>query len=209
MSDIIRDPQAIEARSFEIIDAEVGVHTFSEDEWPIVRRIVHTSADYDFVMNTLITDGAVISGIKAISEGCQIYCDTNMVLSGVNKSRLAEFGCSISCHVADPDVAAQAKAEGVTRSIVALRKGVASGAKIFLIGNAPTALYELLQLCADGKVDPALVVGVPVGFVGAAESKEELVASGLPQITCRGRKGGSTIAAAICNALVLLAKARG
>ena len=206
MTDIIRDPQAIEAKSFEIIDAEVGTHSFSADEWPIVRRIVHTSADYDFVMNTLITKGAVDSALQAIGEGCHIYCDTNMVLSGVNKTRLAEFGCNISCHVADPDVAVEAKAEGVTRSIVALRKGVKSGCRIFLIGNAPTALYELLQLCKEGKVDPALVVGVPVGFVGAAESKEELVASGLPQITCRGRKGGSTIAAAICNALVLLAK---
>jgi len=206
MTDIIRDPQAIEAKSFEIIDAEVGTHSFSTDEWPIVRRIIHTSADYDFVMNTLITKGAVASALAAIGEGCHIYCDTNMVLAGVNKTRLAEFGCNISCHVADPDVAVKAKAEGVTRSIVALRKGVESGCRIFLIGNAPTALYELLQLCQDGKVNPALVVGVPVGFVGAAESKEELVASGLPQITCRGRKGGSTIAAAICNALVLLAK---
>jgi precorrin-8X/cobalt-precorrin-8 methylmutase len=208
MSNIIRDPQQIEAKSFAIIDAEVGEHRFSQLEWPIVRRMVHTSADYDFVMNTLISDGAVESARQAISEGCGIYCDTNMVLSGVNKGRLAEFGCSIACHVADADVAEQAKKEGVTRSIVALRKGVASGAQIFLIGNAPTALYELLQLCRDGKADPVLVAGVPVGFVGAAESKEELVASGLPQITCRGRKGGSTIAAAICNALVLLAQER-
>ncbi len=206
MSDIIRDPLAIEKKSFEIIDAEVGEHRFGVDEWPIVRRIVHTSADYDFVMNTLISDGAVESALQAIDSGCGIYCDTNMVLSGVNKARLSEFGCSIACHVADADVAGQAKTEGVTRSIVALRKGVEEGCRIFLIGNAPTALYELLDLYASGKVDPALVVGVPVGFVGAAESKEELVASGLPQITCRGRKGGSTIAAAICNALVLLAK---
>ncbi len=206
MSDIIRDPQAIEEKSFAIIDAEVGGHRYNAEEWPIVRRIVHTSADYDFVMNTLISEGAVASALQAITAGCGIYCDTNMVLSGVNKSRLAEFGCTISCHVADADVADQARSEGVTRSIIALRKGVESGCRIFLIGNAPTALYELLQLCREGKVDPALVVGVPVGFVGAAESKEALVASGLPQITCRGRKGGSTIAAAICNALLILAQ---
>ena len=206
MTEIIRDPLAIEAKSFEIIDAEAGAHHFSAEEWPIVRRIVHTSADYDFVMNTLISKGAVASALEAIRGGSPIYCDTNMVLSGVNRSRLAEFGCSIACHVADDDVVATAKKEGVTRSIVALRKGVEAGCRIFLIGNAPTALYELLKLHAEGLVDPALVVGVPVGFVGAAESKEELVASGLPQITCRGRKGGSTIAAAICNALVLLAK---
>jgi len=206
---MIRDPQLIEARSFEIIDAEVGEHRFSAEEWPIVRRIVHTSADYDFVMNTLISPGAVASALQAIRSGCGIYCDTNMVLSGVSKQRLAAFGCSIACHVADADVAAQAKAEGVTRSIVALRKGVAAGAKIFLIGNAPTALFELLRLCREGAVEPVLVVGVPVGFVGAAESKEELVASGLPQITCRGRKGGSTIAAAIGNALLILAEETG
>ena len=206
MADIIRDPQQIEVKSFAIIDAEVGEHRFSEQEWPIVRRIVHTSADYDFVMNTLISPGAVESALLAIREGCGIYCDTNMVLSGVNKSRLAAFGCSISCHVADADVAAQAKTEGVTRSIVALRKGVAEGCRIFLIGNAPTALYELLDLCRSGQVDPALVVGVPVGFVGAAESKEALAATDLPQITCRGRKGGSTIAAAIGNALLIMAE---
>ncbi|PLX78219.1 MAG: precorrin-8X methylmutase [Desulfuromonas sp.] len=206
MTDIIRDPQAIEQKSFEIIDAEVGEHCFSEQEWPIVRRIVHTTADFDFVANTLITDGAVAAALTVLQQGCAIYCDTNMVLSGVNKSRLTAFGCSISCHVGDTDVAEQAKAEGVTRSIVALRKGVAEGCRIFLIGNAPTALYELLQLCRDGKVEPALIVGAPVGFVGAAESKEELVASGLSQITCRGRKGGSAIAAAICNALLLLAE---
>jgi len=208
MIKIIRDPQAIEAKSFEIIDAEVGAHNFSDLEWPIVRRIIHTSADYDFVMNTLISNGAVASALEAIRSGCGIYCDTNMVLAGINKSRLTEAGCTLSCHVADDDVAIQAKAEGVTRSIVALRKGVASGAGIFLIGNAPTALYELLELYKENKVNPALVVGVPVGFVGAAESKEELVASGLPQITCRGRKGGSTIAAAICNALLILDKER-
>ncbi len=209
MTDIVRDPLAIEAKSFAIIDAEVGSHRFGADEWSIVRRIVHTTADYDFVMNTLISAGAVAAALQAIEAGCGIYCDTNMVLSGVNKSRLAESGCTIACHVADEDVAARAKAEGVTRSIVALRKGVASGARIFLIGNAPTALYELLQLWRDGKADPALVVGAPVGFVGAAESKEALVASGLPQITCRGRKGGSAVAAAIGNALLILARDNG
>ncbi|NIQ96808.1 MAG: precorrin-8X methylmutase, partial [Desulfuromonadales bacterium] len=113
MTAIIRDPQAIEKKSFEIIDAEVGSHPFSEQEWPIVRRIVHTSADYDFVMNTLISDGAVASATAAIRDGCGIYCDTNMVLSGVNKKRLADFGCRIACHVGDDDVAEQAAAEGV------------------------------------------------------------------------------------------------
>lgn len=209
MSAIIRDPLKIEQKSFAIIDAEVGEHRFPAIEWPIVRRIVHTTADYDFVMNTLITPGAVESALQAIRQGASIYCDTNMTLAGVSKNRLSEFGGEIFCHVADQDVADRAREESVTRSIIALRKGVETGADIFLIGNAPTALFELLKLNRQGLIDPSLVVGVPVGFVGASESKEELVASGLPQITCRGHKGGSTIAAAVCNALLILAQQNG
>ncbi len=129
-----------------------------------------------------------------------------MVLSGVNKSRLAGFGAPLGCHVADPEVARAARAEGITRSIVATRRGVAEGCGIYLFGNAPTALFELLRLAEQRAVRPALVVGVPVGFVGAEESKEALLASGLPFITCRGRKGGSAIAAAILNALMILAE---
>lgn len=203
--DIIRDPLAIEAESFTIIDSEARDHTFDADQWSVVRRVVHTTADFDFLDTLYFSEQAVEIGKGAIRSGAAIYCDTNMVLSGINKGRLAEFGSRVHCHVADPDVAAQAKREGVTRSIVALRKGVADGCRVFLIGNAPTALYELLKLCRDGKVQPDLIVGAPVGFVGAAESKQALIESGLPQITCRGRKGGSAIAAAICNALVLLA----
>ena len=203
--DIIRDPQAIETESFTIIDSEARDHTFTADEWSVVRRVIHTTADFDFLDTMLFSAQGVAAGIAAIRSGAPIYCDTNMVHAGINKGRLAEFGCQVHCHVADPDVASQAKSEGVTRSIVALRKGVADGCRVFLIGNAPTALYELLRLCREGEVQPELIVGAPVGFVGAAESKQALIESGLPQITCRGRKGGSAIAAAICNALVLLA----
>lgn len=204
--DIIRDPQAIETESFHIIDREARDHTFDAGQWSVVRRVVHTTADFDFLDTLYFSGDAVERGIAAIRAGAAIYCDTNMVLSGVNKARLAEFGCQVHCHVADPDVAEQAKQEGVTRSIVALRKGVADGCTLFLIGNAPTALYELLRLTREGLVQPDLIVGAPVGFVGAAESKQALIDTGLTQITCRGRKGGSAIAAAICNALVLLAK---
>lgn len=204
-STLILDPVAIERRSFEIIDAEAGPHAFDARQWPVVRRIVHTTADFDFVRATEFSPDAVSSGIAALRGGAKVLCDTNMVLAGVNKTRLAAFGSAIVCHVADPDVAARARAEGVTRSLLATRAGVAEGCGIFLIGNAPTALFELLDLARAGQVAPALVVGVPVGFVGAEESKEALLASGLPCIACRGRKGGSAIAAAILNALMILA----
>ncbi len=205
----ILEPSAIEAESFRIIDAEAGAHGFGPREWAVVRRVIHTTADFDFTRATLFAPGALEAGLAALRRGTRIHCDTNMVLSGVSKPRLARFGSAIACPVADPDVAAAARGEGITRSIVALRKGVAEGAGIFLIGNAPTALFELLRLAREEGVQPALVVGVPVGFVGAAESKEALIASGLPYITCRGRKGGSAVAAAICNALLILAEEEG
>jgi len=201
--DVMLDPAAIEAESFRIIDAEAGEHGFSPREWPLVRRAVHTSADFDFVANTVIAAGAIASGMAALRDGCTIYCDTTMIVAGVNKRRLAELGCELRCYVADPEVAREARERGVTRSLVGLEKGVAEGCRIFLVGNAPTALFGLLELHAAGKVDPALVVGCPVGFVGAAESKEELLRSTLNHIVCRGRKGGSTIAVALLNALLI------
>jgi len=202
---VIVKPEAIEAESFRIIDAEVGTHHFDEQQWPVVRRIIHTTADFTFVESTEFSFLAVSRGIDALRDGAKILCDTNMVLSGVNKTLLAKLGGTAVCHVADSDVAVAAKAEGVTRSIIALRKGVEERCNLFLIGNAPTALFELLRLARAGEVDPALIIGVPVGFVGAAESKEALVGSDLPYICCRGRKGGSAIAATILNALMLQA----
>jgi precorrin-8X/cobalt-precorrin-8 methylmutase len=205
---VILEPRAIEAESFAIIDREVGPHGYDVLEWPVVRRIIHTTADFDFAAATCFAPGAVLAGIAALQRGARIFCDTSMVLAGISKPRLNHFGCAIECHVADRDVAAAASAAGVTRSLLATRKGAAGGCEIFLIGNAPTALFELLRLAAAGEVRPALVVGVPVGFVGAAESKEALLATDLPFITCRGRKGGSAIAAAVLNALTLLAEER-
>jgi len=201
----ILDPQRIEAESVAIIDREGGVHPYDDRQWPIVRRIIHTTADFDFAAVTCFSAGAVEAGIAALRRGEKVLCDTNMVRAGVNKARLAAYGSDIVCHVADPEVAREAQAAGVTRSLVAMRRGVAEGCGIFLVGNAPTALFELLELARAGKASPTLVVGVPVGFVGAAEAKEALLDSGLPFITCRGRKGGSAIAAAILNALLLLA----
>ena len=203
---ILLDPLEIERRSFAIIDAETGAHPYDDRQWPIVRRIIHTTADFEFATATCFSPGAVEAGIAALRRGDKVLCDTNMVLAGVNKTRLADFGSGIACHVADPEIARTAREQGVTRSLLAMRRGVAEGCGIFLIGNAPTALFELLKLVAAGEVKPSLVVGVPVGFVGAAESKEALLVSSLPFITCRGRKGGSAIAAAILNALMLLAE---
>lgn len=202
----ILNPEAIEAASFSIIDAEVGAHDLDPWQWPVVRRIIHTTADFDFARSTCFAPQVIAGALAALRRGEPILCDTNMVAAGVNKARLQRFGCALRCHVADAEVAAAARAAGITRSILAMRKGVAEGCGIYLIGNAPTALFELLRLAADGAVRPSLVVGVPVGFVGAVESKEALFASNLPFITCRGRKGGSAIAAAILNALMILAE---
>ncbi len=203
---VILNPSEIEGRSFEIIDAEVGDHAFDSLEWPVVRRVIHTTADFEFARTTSFAPGVIPQALAALRGGAKILCDTNMVLAGVNKARLAALNGSIRCHVADPQVAASARAQGITRSILATRKGAEEGCGIFLIGNAPTALFELLDLAEQGLVRPSLVVGVPVGFVGAEESKEALLATGLPFIACRGRKGGSAIAAAILNALMILAE---
>ena len=171
-----------------------------------MRRIVHTTGDFEFIDTTKITAAAIESAIKAIHEGAAVYCDTNMVMSGVNKTRLSSFGCSLHCHVSDRLVTERAAEKGITRSIEAVRIGIEEGCRIFLIGNAPTALFELLNQCNAGNIEPALIVGVPVGFVGAAESKEALARSPYQYINSIGRKGGSAIAAAIMNALMILAE---
>lgn len=202
----ILQPEAIETESFRIIDSEVGPHGYDAQQWPVVRRMIHTTADFEMAQTTVFAPGVVERSLAALRGGAKILCDTNMVLAGVNKARLGKLGGSIVCHVADPQVALEAKAAGLTRSTFALRKGVAEGSSIFLIGNAPTALFELLRLVESGAVQPELIVGVPVGFVGAAESKDALLATDLPYIALKGRKGGSAIAAAILNALMIQAE---
>jgi precorrin-8X/cobalt-precorrin-8 methylmutase len=201
-------PEEIEVESFRIIDAEADGHAWPSDEWQIVRRAIHTSADFEYVQSVIFSDEAVVHGIAALKSGVGIVTDTNMALSGISKPRLTQLGCSVSCHVADQDVAVLAKAEGITRSIAAMRKAVANPQnRIFVIGNAPTALFELLRLIADGLAKPALIIGLPVGFVGAEESKNALAAGthNIPFITNIGRKGGSNVAAAVMNALSILA----
>ncbi|MBL0226387.1 MAG: precorrin-8X methylmutase [Geobacteraceae bacterium] len=201
-------PEEIESESFRIIDGEAGSHGWYESEWQVVRRVVHTSADFEYVQSMVISDCAVEKAIAAIKNGSGIVTDTTMALSGISKPRLATFGCRISCHVADPDVAELAGRDGITRSITAMRKATADPCnRIFVIGNAPTALFELLRLTAEGVIRPALIIGLPVGFVGAEESKNALatVDHGIPFITNIGRKGGSNVAAAVVNALAIMA----
>lgn len=206
-------PEEIEAESFRIIDAEAGEHDWSADEWPVVRRVIHTSADFDYIRTLVISGNAVEAALAAFAAGKGVVTDTNMALAGISKLNLAKYGSRISCHVADADVAARAKESGVTRSIVAMGKATADRTNgIFVIGNAPTALFELLRQVREETLRPALIVGLPVGFVGAAESKEELITVaaeyGIPFITNRGRKGGSNVAAAVLNALLILASGR-
>lgn len=208
MDSLSMKPEDIEAESFRIIDAEAGKHGWPENEWQIVRRAIHTSADFEYARSMVFSDDVVEKAVAALKMGAGIVTDTNMALSGISKPRLAPWGCPVSCHVADLDVAEQAKAEGVTRSITAMRKGVVDPKnRIFVIGNAPTALFELLRLVKSGHANPALIIGLPVGFVGAEESKNALASDthNVPFITNIGRKGGSNVAAAVVNALAIIA----
>ena len=201
-------PEEIEAESFRIIDHEAGNHGCPDSEWQVVRRAIHTSADFEYASSMVFSDDAVAKAISALRSGVGIVTDTNMALAGVSKPRLMTLKCPLSCHIADRDVAEQARTEGITRSIAAMRKAAANPVnRIFVIGNAPTALFELLRLVETGAARPLLIIGLPVGFVGAEESKNAL-ASGthsIPFITNIGRKGGSNVAAAVVNALAILA----
>ncbi|GFO68721.1 precorrin-8X methylmutase [Geomonas limicola] len=205
-------PEEIEAESFRIIEAELGAHHWSEREWPVVRRAIHTSADFEWAQTMCFSPNAIDSALAAIKKGCGVVSDTTMILSGVSKLRLKPFGISAACYVADAEVAREAKELKITRSILAMRRaGRESGNGIFLIGNAPTALFELIRLVREENLRPRLIVGLPVGFVGAAESKEALKELAreipeLPFITNTGRKGGSNVAAAVMNALLIQAE---
>ncbi len=196
-------PMDIEKRSFEIITELLGDRQPSPENELVVKRVIHTTADFDYAENLCFSDGAVARGIEALRSGCDIVTDTQMARAGINKTVLGRLGGEVHCFMSDPDVAEEAKARGITRAIVSMERA-ASLAKpcIFAIGNAPTALVSLRELMDAGKVAPALVVGVPVGFVNVVESKELIMAAGAPYIVARGRKGGSNVAAAICNAML-------
>ena len=202
----IKDPKGIEVRSFEMITEELGdrADRFSEQEKPIVKRLIHTTADFEYADIVEFQNDAVNSAMEALRSGCKIYCDTNMIVTGLNKIGLGKFGASAYCLVNDEDVAREAKERGVTRSMVAIERAVADkDTKIFLIGNAPTALFMLLEkMDNEGENTPKLIAGVPVGFVGCPESKAELSKYDVPFIRTNGRKGGSTVAVAVLHGIL-------
>lgn len=222
-------PGDIEKRSFEIITEELGERTFDPLEEPIIKRCIHTSADFDYADQLYFSPGAVKIGIEAIKKGARIVTDTNMGKAGVNKTALGKFGGEVLCFMADEDVAEAAKREGTTRAVASVKKAVALKAAeatgkpmedlgkrgqederplILAVGNAPTALIEAYELIQKGRFAPDLVIGVPVGFVNVIPAKERIMQAGVPCIVARGRKGGSNIAAAICNALIYMAAGR-
>lgn len=202
-------PAEIEARSMEIIESEMGQRELSTREKKVVKRAIHTSADFDYLENLKFTQGAVDKGIQAIKSGVTIVTDTNMARAGINKKSLEKFAGQVLCFMADEDVARAAKENGTTRATACIDKAASLGRPlIFAIGNAPTALVRIYELMREGRLDPVLVVGVPVGFVNVVESKELIMSiDGLDYIVAQGRKGGSNIAAAICNAMIYMARA--
>lgn len=202
MPDIMK-PMEIEKRSFEIITRLLGERRLDPVNEPVIKRVIHTTADFDYADNLVFSPGAVLKGIQALREGCDIVTDTTMAMAGINKTALAGLGGQVHCYIGDPDVAREAKERGVTRSAVAMERAAALDKPcIFAIGNAPTALLALHELIGAGRLSPVLVVGVPVGFVNVVESKELILTAPVPSIVARGRKGGSNVAAAICNALL-------
>ena len=195
-------PMEIEKESFRIITEELGDRTLDPEQAPILKRVIHTTADFDYADNLYFSPNAVALAKEAIRGGATVVTDTQMALSGINKKALARFGGEIKCFMSDEDVAAAAKAQGVTRARISMDKGAALGENvIFAVGNAPTALIRLRELI-DGGYRPKLIIGVPVGFVNVVPSKELIIASPVPCIVARGRKGGSNVAASIVNALL-------
>ena len=203
--------QSIEDASMQMIEDEIGSHQYNKKEWPIVRRIIHSTADFDFADKNKIIfhKDAVESGMTALRNGCSIVVDVNGVIGGLNKQNPKDFRNNIVCKISDPEIMELAKKEGKTRSQVSMREAISDiDGGVVAIGNAPTALLELIQMVKEGIVKPALIIGIPVGFICAAESKEELSKlEEIPFITNLGRKGGSSSASAIINAIFKLIRA--
>ncbi|MBT3592119.1 MAG: precorrin-8X methylmutase [Candidatus Nitrosopelagicus sp.] len=202
-----RKGQEIEDESMQIIESEIGSHSYNETEWPIVRRIIHSTADFDFAGENrlLFHKDAISNGINALKNGCSIVADVNGVIGLMNKQNPKDFGNNLICNISDPVLMKSAKKAGKTRAQMSMRvaeKEINGG--IVVVGNAPTALLEVMEMFREGLVKPALVVGIPVGFVSAVESKDELSKMDMPFITNIGRKGGSPCASAIINALYKL-----
>lgn len=196
-------PMDIEKRSFEIITELLGDTPMEPENELVIKRVIHTSADFDYAQNLVFSPGAVSLGIQALRSGCDIVTDTQMAKAGINKSLLGKLGGTVHCFMSDTDVAEEAKLRGITRAAVSMERAAKLEKPcIFAIGNAPTALIAIKELMEQGKLNPALIIGVPVGFVNVVESKELILGTQVPHIVARGRKGGSNVAAAICNALL-------
>lgn len=198
-------PDEIEKRSFEIIGRELEQRGIVLDavQEPVTKRVIHTTADFDYADTLVYSENAVEKARNLIKNGAHIVTDTNMAKAGINKKRLAGYGGEVHCFMADEDVAAEAKSRGVTRATVSMERAAALHRPvIFAIGNAPTALISLHEMMQEGVFTPAFTIGVPVGFVNVEAAKELIIQSDVPHIVNRGRKGGSNVAAAICNALV-------
>lgn len=205
--EFITDPQRIEQKSMAIIAPYLSPLGLTADQTKIYERIIHATGDPDYAGRTLAAPAAIDAGVEALRRGAGFFTDVHMVRVGINARKMAQCGCTAQCLITDEDVAAEAKRLGITRAMAAMRKfGGALNGQIVAIGNAPTALFEVLTLMDTHNIRPALIIGVPVGFVGAAEAKEALIVnSPVPYMTIRGHKGGSTVAASICNALLNLA----
>ncbi len=200
-------PKDIEARSFEIITQELGERRFPQGEDLVVKRVIHTTADFDYADNLVFSKDALPQALAALQEGVPIVTDTNMGKAGINKNALKNFQNEVYCFIADDDVAQAARLEGTTRAWASMDKAASLGRDcIFAIGNAPTALVRLHQLVSEGRLRPRLVIAVPVGFVNVVQAKELILALDIPYIVAKGRKGGSSVAAAVCNALLYQCK---
>lgn len=209
MSIEIVKPEDIEKRSMEIITSELNGRTWPEPQFSIVKRCIHTSADFDYADNLVFSEGAAEKGVAAVRGGADIVTDTKMAAAGINKKKLGLYGGLVHCYMSDDDVVAEAKKRGCTRATVCMERGAdvaETKPVIFAVGNAPTALIRLCELVDEGKLKPALVIGAPVGFVNVVEAKEMLMETldchGIPYIVPKGRKGGSNIAATICNSMI-------
>ncbi len=199
-------PGEIEALSFKIIEKEVGAHGFSRRKWQIVRRMIHTSADFEYLTMTRFHERAIDAGLDAIFRGCTIFTDTNMARVGIRKMESDRFGVNVKCLIADPPIGELAAKKGITRAQASVDAVLPEmSGSIYVVGNAPTALLRLIAKIESGEAEPALVVGLPVGFVNAAESKDALMAIDIPYISNVGRKGGSNLAASVVNALLIMA----